>query len=87
MPDVIAQRGPDPLAVLAGFFHRFVVVHGDVFALLAIEEVIDVAGDRRDLEDDKDVGAEIEDLGRNVTVDAGYKRDDGNDRGNPDHDS
>ena len=41
--------------------------------------------DRRNLEHDEDVGAEIEDFLRNVAVDAVDKGDDGDDGGDSDH--
>src|ERR1019366_4381482 len=68
---IVAERGSYPFAVLAGFEDRFVVLHGEIFALLALEH-------------NKDVSAQIENLGRDVAFDAVDEGDHGNHGGHSD---
>src|SRR5208337_4943499 len=82
---IVTQPGSHPFAMLAGFEDGFVVLHGQVLALFTFEVFVDVGNGRGILENNENVGSEIENLRRDITVDAVDERDHGNHRGHSDH--
>ena len=73
--------------MFAGLQHRLVVLHGQVFAFLALEQLVDVGDHGRDFADDENIGAEIEDFLCNVSIDAIDERHYGDHRGHADDNS
>ena len=72
-------------AMLTGFQHGLVVFHVQIFALLALEKLIDIGHDRRNLADDENISAETEYLLRDVAIDSIHKGNHGNYRSYTDH--
>ena len=75
---LVANHGTDVCAMTAGIGNRLIILHGQVFPLLALEEVVDVGDGRRNLENDENVGSQIEDFLGHVIVDPGDEGDHGN---------
>ena len=67
--------------MLAGVDYRLIIVHGEVFALLALQKLINVGYNRTDLADNKNVRAKPEDFLRDLAIDAIDEGHDGNDGG------
>src|SRR5208337_5102709 len=84
VPGLIAGRSCDQLAVPATFRHGIVVVQHKIFALFRLEVVVDVGDRRGNLENDKNIGAQVEDPGRYIIIDAGDEGHHRNHRGDPD---
>src|SRR5216117_1058310 len=78
MPIRVEGRSPDQHAVRASLSHRMVILHGEVLAFLAFQELINIRDDRTDFADDENVGAEIENLLGYVAIDSVDERDNRN---------
>src|SRR5437667_3749760 len=85
VPIGVEGRSPDQHAVRASLSHRMVILHGEVLAFLAFQELINIRDDRTDFADDENVGAEIENLLGYVAIDSVDKRYNGNHRRNSNH--
>ena len=85
VPAGVDGRSPNHGAVLAGLEHRLVVLHGQVFALLAFEKLVNVGDDGSHFADDENISAQIEDLLRHVAVDSVDEGDHGDHGSHADH--
>ena len=85
VPIRVEGRSPDQHAVRASFGDCMVILHGEVLAFLAFQELINIRDDRTDFADDENVGAEIENLLGYVAIDSVDKRYNGNYRRNSNH--
>src|SRR5580658_5060477 len=84
---IVTRIGSHICAQLAALAHGSVVIHGEVFALLAFDEMVDIGDRGGDFKHDEYVGAEIEDFFGHVSVDAVDECDHGDYGGHSDHDS
>ena len=87
MSGLVAENRAHILAMAARVCNYLIVLHGQIFSLFPLEEVIHVRNRRGDLKDDENIGAEIKNLLRHVVVDPRNERDHSDHSRHPNHHS